>query len=246
LYLTGKNKDATMKIVLVGYGKMGKTIERVAMERGHVISGRIDVDNQQDLETVEADVAIEFSHPEAAFTNVVRCLERGIPVVCGTTGWLDRKREAESLVTSRGGTFFYASNYSIGVNIFFKLNEHLARMMNNFESYDVSIDEVHHTQKKDAPSGTAITLAEGVMKNLARKKKWVNTSAGKAQEIEIHSFRIHDVPGTHVIKYASAIDDLEIRHTAHSREGFALGAVMVAEWLPGKRGVLNMDDFLKF
>jgi 4-hydroxy-tetrahydrodipicolinate reductase len=235
-----------MKIVLVGYGKMGKTIERVATERGHVVSGRIDIDNQQDLDTVEADVAIEFSHPEAAYGNIVRCLERGIPVVCGTTGWLDRKREAESLATSRGGTFFYASNYSIGVNIFFKLNEHLARMMNDFESYDVSIDEVHHTQKKDAPSGTAITLAEGVMKNLARKKKWVNTSEGEAQEIEIHSFRIDDVPGTHVIKYASAVDDIEIRHTAHSREGFAHGAVMVAEWLRGKKGVLNMDDFLKF
>ena len=225
---------------------MGKTIERVATGRSHIISGRIDIDNQQDLDTVEADVAIEFSHPEAAYRNVVRCLERGIPVVCGTTGWLERKREAESLATSRGGTFFYASNYSIGVNVFFKVNEHLAKMMNNFESYDVSIDEVHHAQKKDSPSGTAITLAEGVMKNLPRKRKWVNTTGAKAEEIEIHSFRIDDVPGTHVIKYASPIDDIEIRHTAHTREGFALGAVMVAEWLRDKKGVLNMNDFLKF
>jgi 4-hydroxy-tetrahydrodipicolinate reductase len=235
-----------MKIVLVGYGKMGKTIERVATGRGHIISGKIDIENQQDLDTVDADVAIEFSHPEAAYKNVVRCLERRIPVVCGTTGWLDRKHEVELFAASSGGTFFYASNYSIGVNVFFKLNEHLAKMMNNFQAYDVSIDEVHHTQKKDAPSGTAITLAEGVVKNLARKKKWVNTSDGKAEDIEIHSFRIDDVPGTHVIKYASVIDDIEIRHTAHTREGFALGAVMVAEWLSGKKGVLNMDDFLKF
>lgn len=235
-----------MKIALVGYGKMGKTIERIAVERGHVVSGKIDVDNPQDLDTVEADVAIEFSHPDAAYANVVRCLERKIPVVCGTTGWLGRKGEADALARSTGGSFFYASNYSLGVNIFFKLNEYLAKMMNNFSSYDVSIDEVHHNQKKDAPSGTAITLAEGVLKHVQRKKKWINTSSGKPEEIEIHSFRIDDVPGTHVIKYASMIDDVEIRHTAHTREGFALGAVMVAEWILDKRGVLNMDDFLKF
>ena len=235
-----------MKIVLVGYGKMGRTIERIAVQRGHVIAGRIDIDNPGDLDTVAADVAIEFSHPDAAFDNVVRCLQRKIPVVCGTTGWLARKAEVEALARSTGATFFYASNYSLGVNVFFKLSEHLAKMMNQFAAYEVSIDEVHHTEKKDAPSGTAITLAEGVIKHLDRKKKWVNAQDGKPEEIAIHSFRIDEVPGTHVIKYASAIDDLEIRHTAHSREGFALGAVMVAEWLPDKKGVLNMDDFLKF
>lgn len=225
---------------------MGRTIERIAVQRGHVIAGRIDIDNPQDLDTVEGDVAIEFSHPDAAYANVVRCIERKIPVVCGTTGWLARKAEVEALARSEGATFFYASNYSLGVNVFFRLSEHLARMMNQFAAYEVSIDEVHHTEKKDAPSGTAITLAEGVIKHLHRKNKWVNAQDGKPGEIEIHSFRIDEVPGTHVIKYASPIDDIEIRHTAHSREGFALGAVMVAEWLPDKKGVLNMDDFLKF
>jgi len=235
-----------MNILLVGYGKMGRTIERVALGRGHQIAARIDVDNLADLQTVQADVAIEFSHPDAAYDNVKRCVERKIPVVCGTTGWLDRKPEIEALTADLGASFFYASNYSLGVNLFFKLNEHLARMMDRFPAYDVSIDEVHHVQKKDAPSGTAITLAEGVLKNLERKKKWVKPPGGGKSELEIQSFRIDDVPGTHIVKYASAIDDIEIKHTAHSREGFALGAVMVAEWIQGKKGVLNMDDFLKF
>jgi 4-hydroxy-tetrahydrodipicolinate reductase len=235
-----------MNVLLVGYGKMGKTIERIALERGHRIAGKIDIDNLQDLNTVQADVAIEFSHPDAAFENVKRCIERKIPVVCGTTGWLNRKAAIEDLTKEKGATFFYASNYSLGVNVFFKLNEHLAKMMNQFNSYDVRIDEVHHTEKKDAPSGTAITLAEGVIKHIDRKKKWGNAASDKPEEIEIHSFRIDDVPGTHVIKYASLIDDIEIKHIAHTREGFALGAVMVAEWIRDKKGVLNMDDFLKF
>lgn len=235
-----------MKILLVGYGKMGKTIERVARERGHQISGKIDIDNLQELETAQADVAIEFSHPDAAYANVRKCVERKIPVVCGTTGWLERKPEIEQLTREKGSTFFYASNYSLGVNLFFKLNEQLARMMNQFEAYDVSIDEVHHVEKKDAPSGTAITLAEGTLKHLDRKKRWVKESASQPEEIGVKSFRIDDVPGTHVIKYASLIDDIEIKHIAHTREGFALGAVMVAEWLQDKKGVLNMDDFLKF
>jgi len=235
-----------MNILLIGYGKMGKTIERVALERGHHITGKIDIDNLQDLDTVQGDVAIEFSHPDAAFANVKKCIERKIPVVCGTTGWLARKTEAETLTKEKGSTFFYASNYSLGVNVFFKLNEQLARMMNRFNGYDVRIDEVHHAQKKDAPSGTAITLAEGVIKHLDRKKKWAKVSSGATDEIEIQSFRIDDVPGTHVIKYASLTDDIEIKHTAHTREGFALGAVTVAEWIGDKKGVLNMDDFLKF
>jgi 4-hydroxy-tetrahydrodipicolinate reductase len=235
-----------MDILLVGYGKMGKTIERVALDRGHRIAGKIDIDNAGDLDSARADVAIEFSHPDAAYDNVRKCVLRGIPVVCGTTGWLTRKAEIDSLVAERSSTFFYASNYSLGVNLFFKLNEHLARMMDQFSAYDVSIDEVHHSQKKDAPSGTAITLAEGVLKHLQRKKKWTKGASGVGEDIEINSFRIDEVPGTHVIKYASAIDDIEIKHTAHTREGFALGAVMVAEWIRGKKGVLNMDDFLKF
>ena len=235
-----------MNILLVGYGKMGKTIERVATDRGHQISGRIDVDNIGDLDRAEADVAIEFSHPDAAYSNVRKCIERNIPVVCGTTGWLEKKPEVERLANEKGGTFFYASNYSLGVNLFFKLNEHFARIMNRFPAYDVSISEVHHAQKKDAPSGTAITLAEGVIRNLGRKKRWVKNASEEASELEIQSFRIDDVPGTHLIKYASAIDDIEIKHTAHNREGFALGAVMVAEWIREKRGVLNMDDYLKF
>lgn len=235
-----------MNILLVGYGKMGKTIERIAFERGHTIAGRIDIDNVADLGTAQADVAIEFSHPDAAFENVKRCIQRRIPTVCGTTGWLDRREEIENLTRETGSTFFYASNYSLGVNLFFKLNEHLARMMNQFSAYEVSIDEVHHVQKKDAPSGTAITLAEGVIRNLDRKKTWVKAQQHGGQEaIEINSFRIDDVPGTHVIKWASGIDDIEIKHTAHTREGFALGAVMVAEWIRDKKGVLNMDDFLK-
>lgn len=235
-----------MNVLLVGYGKMGRTIERVAKERGHQIAGRIDIDNVRDLETATADVAIEFSHPDAAYANVKRCIERKIPVVCGTTGWLDRKLEVDALAKATESPFFYASNYSLGVNVFFRLNEHLARMMDQFPAYDVSINEVHHAEKKDAPSGTAITLAEGILKNLTRKKTWTKVTDGKKDEIEIQSFRINEVPGTHVIKYSSFIDDLEIKHTAHTREGFALGAVMVAEWIRDKKGVLNMDDFLKF
>jgi 4-hydroxy-tetrahydrodipicolinate reductase len=235
-----------MKIVLVGYGKMGKTIEKIALNRGHDIKARIDIDNSQDLNSVEADVAIEFSHPDAAFDNVKRCIERNIPVVCGTTGWLARKPEIERLTVQHNGAFFYASNYSLGVNIFFKLNEYLASMMKSFEAYNISVDETHHTEKKDAPSGTAITLAEGIIRSIPRKKTWVNKLASAPDEIEVRSFRVDQVPGTHVVKYSSAIDDIEISHKAHTREGFALGAVMVAEWLKDKKGVLNMDDFLKF
>jgi 4-hydroxy-tetrahydrodipicolinate reductase len=235
-----------MKILLVGYGKMGKTIERIALGRGHQISGKIDVDNQGDWSQAKADVAIEFSHPEAAFENVKRCIEKKIPVVSGTTGWLARKGEIEQMTRQLDGAFFYASNYSLGVNLFFKVNEYLAKMVNTFPTYDIHIDEIHHTEKKDAPSGTAITLAEGIIKHIEHKKSWVNTPEGKNEEVPIQSFRIDQVPGTHVVKYSSLIDDIEIKHTAHTREGFALGAVMVAEWIQGRKGVLNMNDFLKF
>jgi 4-hydroxy-tetrahydrodipicolinate reductase len=234
-----------MKILLLGYGKMGKAIEKIAVERGHEIVGRIDESNRHTIPT-NADVAIEFSQPEGAYENVRFCLENNIPVLCGTTGWLDKKAEIEILTKSCNGTFFYASNFSVGVNLFFKLNEQLAKMIKNFNQYDVSIDEVHHTEKKDAPSGTAITLAEGIIKNNSSKRKWVKSESKSKEDLVITSFRIDQVPGTHLVKYASPLDDIEIRHTAHSREGFARGAVLVAEWLPSKKGVLGMEDFLQF
>jgi 4-hydroxy-tetrahydrodipicolinate reductase len=235
-----------MKIILLGYGKMGKIIERLAIARGHQIAAKIDVDNTEEFHSADGDVAIEFSHPDAAFENVRKCIERGLPVVCGTTGWLARKPELEVLCKKTNGAFFYASNYSLGVNVFFKLNEYVAKMMNHFSQYDISIDEVHHTEKKDAPSGTAITLAEGIVHNVDRKRKWVNQKTRNVEDVFIESFRIDQVPGTHVVKYESAIDDIEIKHIAHSREGFATGAVLVAEWIKDKKGVLSMDDFLKF
>lgn len=235
-----------MKIILLGYGKMGKIIERIALERGHEISAKIDVNNAHEFAAAQGDVAIEFSHPDAAFNNVINCMNKNIPVVCGTTGWLNRKSEVDALCKEKNGAFFYASNYSLGVNIFFKLNEYLAKMMAKHTDYNISMDEIHHTEKKDAPSGTAITLAEGVLKHSDLKKKWVNDPSEKPEELEIKSFRIDQVPGTHTVKYASVIDDLEIRHIAHSREGFAKGAVMVAEWLKDKKGIFGMDDYLKF
>ena len=235
-----------MKIILLGYGKMGKIIEQIAITRGHQIAARIDVDNTRDFDSAEGDVAIEFSHPDAAYENVKKCIERKLPVVCGTTGWLTRKPELETLCKKTNGAFFYASNYSLGVNVFFKLNQYVAKMMNHFSEYDISIDEVHHSEKKDAPSGTAITLAEGIIENVNRQKKWVNQKTGNTEDIFVESFRIDQVPGTHVVKYESAVDDIEIKHIAHSREGFATGAVLVAEWIKGKKGVLSMEDFLKF
>lgn len=235
-----------MNIILLGYGKMGRIIERIAVERGHTISARISADNPGDIALIKGDVAIEFSHPDAAFANIQACLERGIPVVCGTTGWLARRPEIEHLCHEKEGTFFYASNFSLGVNVFFKVNEYLARVLNNFTEYDVEMDEIHHTEKRDAPSGTAITLAEGVLKHMSRKHGWVNENSEKPEDLVIKSFRIAQIPGTHVVKYSSPIDDIEIKHTAHSREGFAKGAVHVAEWIKDKKGVLSMDDFLKF
>jgi 4-hydroxy-tetrahydrodipicolinate reductase len=235
-----------MKIILLGYGKMGKVIEQVALQRGHQIASRIDIDNQQELDTAQGDVVIEFSHPDGAVENISRCLRRNLPVVCGTTGWLSRKSEIEELCHQTKGTFFYASNYSLGVNIFFKLNEYLAAMMEKFPAYDVTMEETHHAEKKDAPSGTAITLAEGVIRNIHRKKSWVNQKTTVSENLVIESFRIGQVPGTHAVQYRSPIDDIEIKHTAHSREGFGLGAVMVAEWILDKKGILGMDDYFRF
>ncbi len=234
-----------MRILLIGYGKMGKTIEAIALKHGHEIVGKIDVgDNLTDF-TQPADVAIEFTQPEAVVGNLKACIEKGIPVVCGTTGWLKQQQEVDNYCREKNGTLLYSSNFSLGVNIFFKINEYLARIMDRYPVYNVSIDETHHTQKKDAPSGTAITLAQGVIKNLKRKKEWVLGATQKPDALVINSFRIDPAPGTHVVKYKSAIDDIEITHKAHSREGFALGAVLVAEWLAGKKGIYTMDDFLK-
>lgn len=235
-----------MKILLIGYGKMGKTIERLAKQRSHEISVHDPVAGQHFDFAQKVDAAIEFTVPEAAMANIRMCIDHGIPVVSGTTGWLNHKKEVDDYCVQKGGTFFYASNFSLGVNLFFRLNERLAQMMAQVGGYDVSIDEVHHTQKKDAPSGTAITLAEGILKHLPFKKQWVGRETHEPSDLVIRSFREDPVPGTHTVTYASEADNLEIRHVAHSREGFARGAIAVAEWIPGKKGVLSMDDFLKF
>ncbi|MBX2877211.1 MAG: 4-hydroxy-tetrahydrodipicolinate reductase [Saprospiraceae bacterium] len=236
-----------MKIALIGYGKMGKTIDQLAQAAGHQVVARIDVGNQGDLSAeslTSADVAIEFTRPESAFNNIVTCLENGVPVVSGTTGWLDRLEEAKQLVEKYQGGLFYASNYSIGVNIFFAINKQLAKLMKRYDQYGISMEEIHHTQKLDAPSGTAITLAEGILGELSYKKSWVNEPSQQDEELPIISKRIDKVPGTHTIRYNSPIDNITITHTAHSREGFARGALAAAEWMVGKQGFYGMEDML--
>ena len=236
-----------MKILLLGYGKMGKTIEKVAIERGHIIVGKIDIQNRTDmdlLETADVDVAIEFSSPESALQNIKYCLEKGWPVVSGTTGWLEHKTEIEGLCKEKNGAFFYASNYSIGVNIFFRLNRQLARFMKG-QGYKASMTEIHHIHKLDAPSGTAITLAEGMLEEIDNLSGWKLAPENGADYLQIVSEREGEVPGTHIVKYDSEVDQIKISHTAHSRAGFALGAVISGEWLPGKQGVFGMDDLLK-
>lgn len=236
-----------MNIALIGYGKMGKTIEKIALERNHQIAIRITEENLHQLaenNLPPIDVAIEFTQPEAAFNNIRNCLRNNIPVVSGTTGWLDRRPEIEELCKAQNGAFFYASNFSVGVNIFFKLNKILAQLMRQHKDYTVKIEEIHHTEKKDAPSGTAITLAEGIMENNPDFKKWVNTDNTAEGELPIISLRENQVPGTHTISYNSAIDLIEIKHEAHTRDGFALGAVLAAEWLHDKKGVFGMEDML--
>lgn len=236
-----------MRILLLGYGKMGKTIEQIAAERGHSIVGKIDVQNRADMEnlqTGDVDVAIEFSSPESAFENIIYCLKKGWPVVCGTTGWLDRRAEVEALCKAQSGSFFYASNYSIGVNLFFRLNRMLARLMNGHE-YQSSMTEVHHIHKLDAPSGTAITLAEGIIEEMQNVEGWKLAPESEEGYLQILAERRGEVPGTHIVRYESEVDTIEISHTAHNRQGFALGAVVAAEWLPGKFGVFGMNDLLK-
>lgn len=230
---------------------MGQLIGEIAESRGHQIAGKITIDNRDELDLLssdQVDVAIEFSQPEAAVENFEWCLEKGIPVVSGTTGWLSEKPRIEQLTREKNGSFFYASNFSIGVNVFFKVNQFLAKLMNETSGYQATIEEIHHTAKKDAPSGTAITLAEGIIQNHQAYEKWHLTeeSSENEQSLAITSKRIDPAPGTHIIRYHSEIDDIEITHTAHSRQGFALGAVLVAEWLKDRKGVYSMDDFLSF
>ncbi|MCY7350207.1 MAG: 4-hydroxy-tetrahydrodipicolinate reductase [Cytophagaceae bacterium] len=236
-----------MRIILLGYGKMGKVIEGLALERGHTIVARIDEANRAEFDQYSpdtADVVIEFSHPDAAVQNLRDCLTLGLPVVCGTTGWLDHRAEIEELCHQRNGAFFYASNYSIGVNLFFRLNRTLARLMARQSQYRVTMTETHHVHKLDAPSGTALTLAEGILAHVPRYTTWVLGAESAENELPIISLREGEVPGTHAIKYSSGVDDLEIIHTAYSREGFALGAVVAAEWLAGRHGIFSMDDLL--
>ncbi|MBZ4036676.1 4-hydroxy-tetrahydrodipicolinate reductase [Flavobacterium sp. 17A] len=230
-----------MKIALLGYGKMGKVIERIALERGHEIVLRKDEFNTYDgLST--ADVAIDFSVPSAAVSNISACFNNNVPVVSGTTGWLEHYDEMIALCNEKKGGFISSSNFSLGVNIFFGLNEYLAKIMSQFDSYKVSMEEIHHIHKLDAPSGTAISLAQGVIEN-SNYANWTLEDA-KTNEIRIEAKRIGEVPGTHTVNYDSAIDSIEIKHTAHNREGFALGAVIAAEWLAGKQGIFSMKDVL--
>jgi 4-hydroxy-tetrahydrodipicolinate reductase len=236
-----------MKIALIGYGKMGKTIEEIALLRKHEIVLKIDINNLTDYNQQnisKADVAIEFTGPHTAFENVKKGIGFGIPVVCGSTGWLEKMDEIKKLVAEKNGAFLYASNFSVGVNIFFEINKRLAALMASHPDYEAILEEIHHTQKKDAPSGTAITLAEQILSENKKKKRWVNEVSDNPEDLEIISQRIDPNPGTHSVKYSSAIDDIEIIHTAHSRKGFALGAVMAAEFLKGKKGVFGMKEVL--
>jgi 4-hydroxy-tetrahydrodipicolinate reductase len=230
-----------MKIALLGYGRMGKEIEKIAISRGHEIVIKKDVDD--DIEITKADVAIDFSVPNSAFNNISNCLNNNVPVISGTTGWLENYKDAVALCKEKKGAFIYASNYSLGVNIFFELNKQLAKMMNTIEGYNISMEEIHHTLKLDAPSGTAITLAEGIIEN-SSKNNWELGEKTSEENIAIVAKRIPDVPGTHTVWYESEVDTIEIKHTAHSRKGFALGAVIAAEWIADKTGVFSMEDVL--
>ena len=236
-----------MKIALVGYGKMGHAIEEIVLEKGHEIVLKIDINNANELtkENLQrADVAIEFTSPHSAVENLKKCFDAGIAVVCGSTGWLDHWNEIKQYCIDRNGAFVYASNFSIGVNLFFEVNTFLAKLMSRHNEYDVLLEEIHHTQKKDAPSGTAITLADQVLQQIKRKKVWVNHISDNIEDLEIISERIDPAPGIHRVKYSSAVDDIEIIHTAHSRQGFALGAVLAAEFIQDKKGIFSMKDVL--
>ena len=235
-----------MKIALLGYGKMGKEIEKIALEKGHSIGLKVTSENAEfsPAELLGIDVAIEFSRPEFAVSNIKKCFDANVPVVVGTTGWYEYLDEIETICVARNQTLLYATNFSIGVNLFFKLNTQLAQLMNNYPEYKVEVEEIHHTQKLDAPSGTAITLAEQVIENLDRKEGWTIDAPSTKKQIHIAALGEENVPGTHSITYTSDIDDIEITHTAKSRDGFALGAVLAAEFMSGKTGIYQMKDVL--
>lgn len=245
-----------MKIALIGYGKMGQIIERFAIERGHEVVlkiGRTNLDELNVANLRKADVAIDFSLPDAAIKNIHTCFDANIPLVVGTTGWYGQLQEIKDECVSRNNSLLYGSNFSIGVNLFFHINEVLAKIMNNYPAYDVQVEEIHHTQKLDAPSGTAMTIAEGIINRLDRKNEWVNELDGaptdevlKQEQVLIASQRIENIPGTHTVIYSSEVDEIEIKHTAHNRAGFALGAVVAAEWLQNKQGFYNIADIFNF
>lgn len=236
-----------MKIALIGYGKMGKTIEQIALERGHTVDLKIDIDSMGDFtkeNLLQCDVAIEFTGPHSAKENILTCLKAGLPVVSGSTGWLEDWNEVADCCKEQNGSFLYASNFSVGVNIFFEVNKTLARLMNGHSEYAISMQEIHHTQKKDAPSGTAITLAEQIIQEIPAKKKWVNEETKEPEALPVISIREDPAPGTHSVLYSSPVDDIEIIHTAHNRNGFALGAVLAAEYICKKKGIFSMKDVL--
>ncbi len=236
-----------MKIALIGYGKMGKAIEEIALGKGHEIVLKIGEENKEDFSTENiqlADVCIEFTAPHAAFDHVKKCLEAGVPVVCGSTGWLSQLEEAKQICLYHDTAFLYASNFSIGVNLFFKINQMVAALMKDYPTYQIKMEEIHHTQKKDAPSGTAVTLAEDILKIQTQLASWINEETEDPQQLGIVSKRIDPAPGTHTIQYTSSIDDITITHTAHSRKGFASGALTAAEFLLNKKGIYSMQDVL--
>ena len=236
-----------MKIAIIGYGKMGKVIEKMAIDRGHTITAKItsrDSDFSSDV-LKGSDVAIEFSVPNSAINNINKCFEAGVPVVVGTTGWLDKLETVSTACSQNNGGLFYASNFSVGVNIFFKINQLLAKLMNPQKEYDVTMEEIHHTQKLDSPSGTALTLVNQIIDDVERKSSWVEALDGKPSEIAIHAKREENVPGTHIITYENAIDKIEIMHEAKGREGFAMGAILAAEFMANKTGIYSMNDLLK-
>ncbi|MGB1040096.1 MAG: 4-hydroxy-tetrahydrodipicolinate reductase [Flavobacteriales bacterium] len=238
-----------MKIALLGYGKMGKEIEKIALEKGHEIGLRVTSENAEfsPAELLGIDVAIEFSRPEFAVSNIKKCFDANVPVVVGTTGWYDYLDEIETICVARNQTLLYATNFSIGVNLFFKLNTQLAQLMNNYPDYKVEVEEIHHTQKLDSPSGTGISIAEQIIENNSLKESWINENSDKENELEIISKRIDKVPGTHSVYYKSEVDEIEIKHTAHSRSGFASGALLAAEWIAkNKDGIYSMQDVLSF
>lgn len=245
------NFKRQMKTVIIGYGKMGKEIEKILLGRGHEIVLIVDENNTADLNPdnlrrLGAQTAIEFSTPDTAYGNIITCLRSGVGVVCGTTGWLDKFDEVKKVCGQEDGTFFYASNYSVGVNIMFRMSVKLAQMMNAFPQYDVTLEEVHHTQKKDAPSGTAITIAEGIIGNLDRKSRWVNETTTVAEELEVLAVRRSVVPGIHTVTYESEEDTIILTHSAKNRKGLAMGAVLAAEFICGKKGIYSMSDLLGF